>query len=401
MANVTVSTDIDTMMQAADNAAIRAAILAAGTGSNNALTGVNNLTKIPSLTWVDIAGGTALTNGIPYFGAASGTKTYTFTDLTPNGTTSANFWHLRLTVSGGTQTINFPSSIRVGSLVVTPITSLAVPVGDYDFHWSFANSAIYLTDSVPGTTAIPNGGTGATTASTAFDALSGAETTVASATTTDLGAVTSNKVSISGTTTITGFGTVAAGVQKWGRFTGALTLTYNATSLILPGAANITTVAGDSFMAVSLGSGNWVVENYSPISGRSAFPQGAAYPFAISSTFNPANATKYFFGFAGAASTNAGRNVVYIHRSGTVIGGSITVRRTGTDSTAWTLGFAISGGAQNDIATVSTAATDFSFNNFAMNVAVTGGQYIEISTTCPTWGTPPTGVTFSGTLFVV
>jgi hypothetical protein len=46
------------------------------------------------------------------------------------------------------------------------------------------------------------------------------------------------------------------------RFSGALTLTYNATSLILPGAANITTAAGDTLEAVSLGSGNWVVTVY-------------------------------------------------------------------------------------------------------------------------------------------
>ena len=73
----------------------------------------------------------------------------------------------------------------------------------------------------------------------------GAEAAVASATTTDLGALKSTLVSITGTTTITGFGTVAAGTKREGRFTGILTLTHNGTSLILPGAANITTAAGD------------------------------------------------------------------------------------------------------------------------------------------------------------
>ena len=110
--------------------------------------------------------------------------------------------------------------------------------------------------------AIGQGGTGQTTASAAMDALEGAEATIASATTTDIGASTSNKVSITGTTTITSFGTKTAGVKRSGRFTGALTLTHNATSLILPGGANITTVAGDRFEAVSLGSGNWVVYFY-------------------------------------------------------------------------------------------------------------------------------------------
>ena len=41
-----------------------------------------------------------------------------------------------------------------------------------------------------------------------------------------------------------------------------LTLAYNATSLILPGNANITTVAGDVGTFISLGSGNWVCVDY-------------------------------------------------------------------------------------------------------------------------------------------
>lgn len=80
---------------------------------------------------------------------------------------------------------------------------------------------------------------------------------IASATTTDLSTRTGNFVDITGTTTITGFGTVTAGALVFVRFTGVLTLTYNATSLILPGSANITTAANDTALLVSLGSGNW------------------------------------------------------------------------------------------------------------------------------------------------
>lgn len=81
--------------------------------------------------------------------------------------------------------------------------------------------------------------------------------TVASATTADIGAVASNFVSITGTTTITGLGTIAAGAMRWVKFGGALTLTHNGISLILPGGANITTAAGDTAVFVSEGSGNW------------------------------------------------------------------------------------------------------------------------------------------------
>jgi len=85
---------------------------------------------------------------------------------------------------------------------------------------------------------------------------------IASATTTDLGAVEGLMHDITGTTTITSFGTVRAGIWKVIKFEGALTLTHNAASLILPGAANITTADGDVAIVISEGSGNWRCLNY-------------------------------------------------------------------------------------------------------------------------------------------
>lgn len=87
-------------------------------------------------------------------------------------------------------------------------------------------------------------------------------TSVASATTVNIGLVQSNHVTITGTTTITGFGTAASGVSRVVLFAGTLVLTHNAASLILPGAANITTAAGDVAEFVSLGSGNWRCTSY-------------------------------------------------------------------------------------------------------------------------------------------
>lgn len=92
-------------------------------------------------------------------------------------------------------------------------------------------------------------------------------TDIASSGSIDLGAATGDMVDITGTTTITALGTVAAGVVRKVRFTGALTLTYNATSLILPGAASITTAAGDTAEFISLGSGNWLCAQYTRASG--------------------------------------------------------------------------------------------------------------------------------------
>jgi hypothetical protein len=90
--------------------------------------------------------------------------------------------------------------------------------------------------------------------------------TVASASTINLSTAAGDFIDVSGTTTITAITSEAAGIERTVRFTGALTLTHNATSLILPGSANLTTANGDIAIFRSLGSGNWVCINYTPFS---------------------------------------------------------------------------------------------------------------------------------------
>lgn len=142
------------------------------------------------------------------------------------------------------------------------------------------------------------GGTGGTTAAAARTSLGfsadagnfgvkGAD--IASAATTDLSAATGDYVTITGTTTITALGTSPAGTRRYVRFAGILTLTYNATSLILPTAANITTAAGDTAIFISEGSGNWrcvdyVRANGQQVAGNSAQLQG--YLFGLTATTN-------------------------------------------------------------------------------------------------------------------
>ena len=89
-----------------------------------------------------------------------------------------------------------------------------------------------------------------------------AQGSIASASTTDLSTKPEQYINVTGTTTITGFGTVKAGTIKYLRFDGALTLTHNGTSLILPGGVNITTAANDIAVMISEGSGNWRCANY-------------------------------------------------------------------------------------------------------------------------------------------
>jgi hypothetical protein len=127
---------------------------------------------------------------------------------------------------------------------------------------------------------------------------------IASATTTDIGAATGNFVHITGTTTITGLGTVAAGARRVVVFDGALTFTHNATSLILPTGANITTVAGDTATCISEGSGNWRVTSYQRKDGTALASAGASLTgFTASLNTSSPNATVNASVFAASGGT--------------------------------------------------------------------------------------------------
>jgi len=101
--------------------------------------------------------------------------------------------------------------------------------------------------------------------------ISSAETSIASAATTDLGAAGSLFVQITGTTTITSFGT-GADKLRYVRFAQSLTLTHNAASLILLGGTSRLTAPGDVGVYASDGSGNWRERDYA----RAAMDPGDA-----------------------------------------------------------------------------------------------------------------------------
>ena len=90
---------------------------------------------------------------------------------------------------------------------------------------------------------------------------------IADSATPAIGAALGNVVDLDGTTTITAFDTIAAGVTKFVTFTGARTITYNGTSMILPGSRDIVTEAGDRAIFISLGSGNWRCHEYLKFNG--------------------------------------------------------------------------------------------------------------------------------------
>lgn len=104
---------------------------------------------------------------------------------------------------------------------------------------------------------------------------------LASASTISLPAGGGSVFNITGTTTINGISSAQGGRTIELKFAGALTLTHNATSFILPGGANITTVAGDCAMFINeaaqdASGSNWRCFNYETSDGR-ILPTTAAF----------------------------------------------------------------------------------------------------------------------------
>ena len=166
--------------------------------------------------------------------------------------------------------------------------------------------------------------------------------TIASATTTDLSTVTSIEGTITGTTTITGLGTAAAGTMRSVYFAAALTLTHNATSLILPTGANITTAAGDSATFISLGSGNWRCLRYAPFSNMTQpfllLTSVATTSGTTADQLNiPASAKRITIMFSGVSTSGTSLKQIQLGTSG-------GIQTTGYDS-LWS--FVQAGGAAN------------------------------------------------------
>ncbi len=100
------------------------------------------------------------------------------------------------------------------------------------------------------------GGTGQITPAASFDALTVTASNVTAAATTSIFAAAGSTLTITGNTGMTSFGANTVGQLRWCKIAGTPTVTYNATSMITPGNANITFTAGDNILVKGLGGVN-------------------------------------------------------------------------------------------------------------------------------------------------
>lgn len=165
-----------------------------------------------------------------------------------------------------------------GAVVVESVLNVVLAVGNAANVTAVVNSAIFVTQAdllshiqnqnnphkvtAAQVAALPLAGGNLT------GAINETAVTMASASIMNIGAAAGNVINVTGSNTINGFDAIQAGTRRKLRFASPLTITYNAASLILPGAANMIVAAGDVVEFTSAGSGNWRMTGYMPASGK-------------------------------------------------------------------------------------------------------------------------------------
>jgi len=96
-----------------------------------------------------------------------------------------------------------------------------------------------------------------------------------------------NYFDVTGTTAITSIDTTGkVGTVVKLHFDGILTLTHNATNLVLPSGANITTAAGDEFEFIEYASGDFRCTGYALASGEAVIASGGTAALTTADTTN-------------------------------------------------------------------------------------------------------------------
>jgi hypothetical protein len=134
---------------------------------------------------------------------------------------------------------------------------------------------------------------------------------------------------------------------------------------------------------------------------------GAIVDFNTAGSFNPADATTYYFGgFPGLApSTSATSRKLWMPRAGVIraVYGNIVYLGAGSNE-ASTLSLRLNDTTDTQITAtldLSNAGLNVSFNNAGLSIPVAQGDFVSLKWVTPTWTTNPTAVFFSGSILVV
>jgi hypothetical protein len=260
---------LDNQSNVIRNIGNESSISAASAGANALRINSNTLQISDGAAWNNVGGGSSALRIVTLTDASTVTPNADTTDIgiltslsqttsfaNPSGTpTNGQLLQIRIT-SSTSRSISFGTAYTTASSLSLATATTGGGVEDYiGFRYSSNASKWVLIGTTIGSLT-----------SVTLDSLSGAST-IASAATTDLSTTTAPYVTITGGVRITSFGTLANGDFRFLRFNGTPFLAHNSTSLILPTGMDISVQAGDTAIAQSLGSGNWVVSQYTRASG--------------------------------------------------------------------------------------------------------------------------------------
>lgn len=202
---------------------------------------------------------------------------------------------------------------------------------------------------------------------------------------------------ITGTTTITDvdFATDKAGRTAWVKFAGILTLTHHATTLILPGGANITTAAGDTACFISEGTDNVRCVSYNKASGAAVTGSSGSFRGALVKKAADLTGTNLVVGGNQAwdaedYDTDAIHDNVTNNSRLTVPSGVTKVRLLGQLSLSlgtantWTGIYIFKNGAWPYVGSPAHTAANFGAADYTIQVTsavltVTAGDYFQLS----------------------
>ena len=146
-----------------------------------------------------------------------------------------------------------------------------------------------------------------------------------------------NQFDVTGTTTITSIATQGIGSYVTLHFDGALTFTHHSTNLILPGAANITTAAGDIAVMYEYASVDWRCVSYTKASGAAVVAGGG---FTLATQQATTSGSSVTFGSIPSGTTMIVVNLAGVSTDGTgvlsiTIGDGDGLETSGYTSGGW------------------------------------------------------------------
>lgn len=119
-------------------------------------------------------------------------------------------------------------------------------------------------------------------------------------------------------------------------------------------------------------------------------------------TSSPTDAQTIYFGqLPKAPVTVAATSKVYIRKAGTIkIANIFSFSGTAGTNEAWSLYIRLNNLTDTLIQTLSLAASERTFVNTSLSIAVVSGDYIEIKAVNPTWATNPLTTIFGGYIYL-